>query len=320
MSGHINNLQAKMTRTIGYPTSPLVSTQTNAPTNALVNAPAGAPVNPPASHYTLNQSQDLQARNLELEHEVQKLRSLLTANMKEVRDEMAVVRDCLKATREHNAKLQGEMAALNKPRRRTNLRRENEESRDKIVGLEENLRNMKNENVQLRGLLTDAHKDRDGWKLRFEEAQHENENIQNSQALNQTNFHPTPPQNNVGAFEPIQTLPFMNVNFMPQVPVHPTAPAMAPGVGFQYGSAAPIYNSPESINEQQRRASTESIEQQFLAPIEPASGSLQGLIDPSNMHLQPPSEIELPDLGIDFNWEVGSLHGDNLFGEDPAAN
>ncbi|KAI2608101.1 uncharacterized protein GGS25DRAFT_521268 [Hypoxylon fragiforme] len=149
MSGHVDAPPAKATRTTTYPMNPPMTLLTN-PSQS--------------SNNNFTQLQKLQALNVELESQNRELRSIIRDTIKDIRDD-------LKTARSHGAKLQGEIAAIKRPRRRTTLRMEVEGLQGNIDELEGELRNARDEITLLRGISEAAERDRDHWKSLFEETQ-----------------------------------------------------------------------------------------------------------------------------------------------------
>lgn len=165
---------------------------------------AESPMNPPTNNTVANatthnddasaQLQKLRARVAELEDINREFTGMLPEYLKETEQQLASVKEAINETRDNNAKLQGEIAAIKKPRRQTNLRKDIQQAQERAEGLEGEIQAAKNENTELQAAAANAEREKDYWKVRFEEIQRESDLLEMGQAPQQRTPRPSPPQ------------------------------------------------------------------------------------------------------------------------------
>ncbi|KAI2608102.1 uncharacterized protein GGS25DRAFT_521269 [Hypoxylon fragiforme] len=203
MAGYSGAPATKMARTVDHPLNP--------PT--LPSSSMGPPPTNSNNSHVIAELRRLQVRNTELEGLNKEIYALLKDTMKQAKEDLAAVKADsnakINAIRDHHAKLQGEIAALNRPRRRTTLRKEIEEFQEKVEGLETRLRDSDTQNTQLREAIIRAERERDELKLRFEAM-----GTSNGQTIG--NAHPTPPLSQGSIISPNYVEQLDDVNFQQQ--------------------------------------------------------------------------------------------------------
>ncbi|KAI2608095.1 uncharacterized protein GGS25DRAFT_531312 [Hypoxylon fragiforme] len=135
---------------------------------------AESPMNPPTNNTVANatthnddasaQLQKLRARVAELEDINREFTGMLPEYLKETEQQLASVKEAINETRDNNAKLQGEIAAIKKPRRQTNLRKDIQQAQERAEGLEGEIQAAKNENTELQAAAANAEREKDYWK------------------------------------------------------------------------------------------------------------------------------------------------------------
>ncbi|KAI2608098.1 uncharacterized protein GGS25DRAFT_521265 [Hypoxylon fragiforme] len=195
--------------------------------------------NHPIPQNTSTELQNLQARIAELEKKNAELRDSIRAGMAQAREEFAQARADLKSSRDHDAKLQAEKAALDRPRRRTALRQQAEECQEKVETLEGELQDINNENEQLRGIITNSEQERDLWRSHFEDTQ---KAVNSSQTVQQNTGHHTPLLSDAGNY--FQTQFLNGVGPLPSPGLEQQEPSAEAGSGPRTIPTAPTYQPP----------------------------------------------------------------------------
>lgn len=233
---------SKKARTMEDPTNP--------PANMITNAPAH-------NDHTSTQLQKLRARLAELEDMNREFTGMLPEYLKETEQQLASVKEAINETRDNNAKLQGEIAAIKKPRRQTNLRKDIQEAQERAEGLEGEIQAAKNENTELQAAAANAEREKDYWKVRFEEIQRESDLLEMGQAPQQRTPRPSPPQQLPEDHDQSEPEQQNENDFEQSFMSPPQEPQAEPSNASQQVPVASAYRSPES---EDHELATETVE------------------------------------------------------------